>query len=205
LEQPAAEKRIGELLRDAVNQVVDATFLAAACGADPFVDGADSPADLLNAVNIAVTALVAGGGDARTISLAAHPTTLAQMALTNTTAGERAFPDVTCFGGSLGGLPLLASLGAAEGRLYAVSGNSVIRGPFSVRLEASIDASLEMDTEPTQTAEPGQDLVGASAHIVSMFQTDMVAIRQILEFAYAFNATLPGVFIDNVDLAGTTA
>ncbi len=207
LEQPSTEPCVRACLRDAVTKCVDETFVAAALGTNdsPIASGASTPVELLNHLNVLISALVAAGADVRHIGLAANPALCVQLALTSTAAGERAFPDITVQGGTLGGLPLLASQGVAAGTIVAFSGADTLRSPMRTRLEASRNGAIEADDAPTGFAEADEEVTSASANLISMFTTESVAIKAVTEFACGFIGDMPAAFIDGIDLAGSTA
>jgi hypothetical protein len=202
LEQPSAEPAFSALLLRAAAKAVDAEFLRLALdGADPVATAANDPMQLLAQVNAACAVLIAAGADARFITLAANPSTLLDLATCSTTLGARAFPEVTSFGGTLAGLPLLPSLGVTVGQIAALAGDAVLRSTAPPRIETTTQATIEQSTQPTGKAEPGQTPVAASQVRIGLWQADMVAIKVTSNFACDFTRTA-AAYIDGIDLAG---
>lgn len=129
------------------------------------------------------------------------PNTLALAAsLMLTTNGVRQFPDLTMNGGSLLGIPVIASQYAASGASYgnmviAIDQNAVALaddGGFSV--DVSTEASLEMVDSSSQDAGSG---TGAS--LVSMFQTNSIAIRAEREIHWVKLRSTAVSYMDDVN------
>jgi hypothetical protein len=203
LEQGAAESALTARITRAAVTACDAKFVALALdGAASVASGANTPALLLAQVSAAAAALIAEGADARFITLSANPSTLLELACASTSTGARAFPEVTAQGGSLAGMPFVASRGIAVGRIVAIAGDAVLRSPVTPQVEASQHAHLELADNPTGEAEPGTDAVPQSRTTVSMFQADLTALRIIMTFGADFTRDVRAAFIDGIDLAG---
>jgi HK97 family phage major capsid protein/HK97 family phage prohead protease len=106
-------------------------------------------------------------------------TTALALSLMTNALGQPEFPNVNMNGGTLNGIPVIVSeyldnsAGSAGGQVIMVNAQDVyLADDGQVQLDASREASLQMDTEPTNSAASG---TGAS--LVSMFQTNSVAIR----------------------------
>lgn len=100
------------------------------------------------------------------------------LSLMRNALGQREFPDLTINGGRLEGLPVIVSNYVP----YSVSGGGVIillnardiylSDDGVVTIDASREASLEMSDAPTQNA-----VAGTGASLVSMFQTNSIAVK----------------------------
>lgn len=87
--------------------------------------------------------------------------------------GQREFPDVSMSGGRLLGVPVLVSNYVPEGSfILAFASEIFLSDDSTVTVDASREASIEMIDAPTQDAE-----YGTGASLVSMYQTDSVALR----------------------------
>jgi HK97 family phage major capsid protein/HK97 family phage prohead protease len=128
------------------------------------------------------------------------PNTLAlAISLMLTANGLRQFPDLTMNGGSLVGIPVITSQHAASGASY---GNMIIAidqsavaladdGNFSV--DVSTEASLQMDDAPTNDAS-----TGTGQSLVSMFQTNSIAIRAEREIHWIKLRSTAVSYLDDV-------
>jgi hypothetical protein len=203
LQQASAETALTARIARAGVTACDAEVVSLALNGAPAVaTGANTPALLLAQVNAACAVLIEAGADARFITLAANPETLLELACASTTLGTRAFPDVTAQGGTLAGLPLLASRGIAAGRIVAVAGDMVLRAPITPRVEASKNAVIEMSDAPTGAAEPETNPVSMSQQRVSMYQAGLVALKIVLTFGVDFASDVRAAYIDGISLAG---
>lgn len=93
--------------------------------------------------------------------------------------GQRLYPDVTVNGGTLNGLPVIASENMASTDGSPADGYPIIllkqrdillADDGQVTIDASREASLQMDTSPDSPTS-------GSTNLVSMFQQNMLAIR----------------------------
>lgn len=86
--------------------------------------------------------------------------------------GQKMYPEMTLLGGTFQGLPAIVSQ-------YAVTNLTLLNAPDiyladdgGVAVDMSREASLEMESEPT-----GDSITPTGTELVSMFQTNSVAIR----------------------------
>ncbi|OEO30902.1 phage capsid protein [Devosia insulae DS-56] len=100
-------------------------------------------------------------------------TTAFSLSLMKNVLGQKAFPEISLTGGSFYGLPAIVSDYVPEGTVILANTREIyLADDGQVMVDASGEASLEMSDAPTNDATTGQ---GAS--LVSMFQTNSVAIR----------------------------
>ena len=118
-----------------------------------------------------------------------------RLSLMRNSLGQREFPDMTIFGGVLEGFPVIASESVAAhsgGELIAFMNADDIYfsddGP--VTIDASREASLQMDSAPTDPAT-------ASTVYVSLWQTNMIALRAERYMNWAKRRTNAVAYIDN--------
>lgn len=189
---PSAEALVRDSLADAVIARVDSDLF------DPDVAAVAnvSPAGLLNGVSPVAAPTSGDPDDIRCALLAlwapwdstnlgsrpAYYTTPAVarfLAFTRDALGNPAFPGVTAFGGSLDGIPVrvsqyLANNGGSGGAPFILVDESEIwlADDGSVTLDASEQASLQMDDAPTNASAPV-----AATSLVSMWQTNSIALR----------------------------
>lgn len=191
---PSAEMLVRDSLADAVIARVDSDLF------DPDVVAVANvnPAGLLNGVSptvvaaidyadpdsvrCAITALWAAWDSTNIGARPAYYTTPAvarQLSMSREALGTAAFPGVTMVGGTLDGVPLrvsqyLANNGGSGGAPFILVDESEIylADDGSVTLDASDVASIEMDSAPT-----GDSTVPTGASLVSMWQTNSLALR----------------------------
>jgi HK97 family phage major capsid protein/HK97 family phage prohead protease len=210
---PSAEMLVRDGLRDVCVERIDIDFV------DPGNAGVANvqPASITNGV----TALSSAGTTAdnvRTdiISLVAAfitanvdpsglviimPNTLAlALSILVNSLGQPEFPGMTMNGGVLSGIPVITSQHAANA---SGAGNLVIavntRDVFladdnEVTIDASTEASLEMDNAPTQSSATPTETT-----VVSMFQTNSIALRAERFINWAKMRTSAVVYMDDVN------
>lgn len=82
--------------------------------------------------------------------------------------GQRDFPDVTISGGTFFGLPVVLSDSVPAGLIILAKASEIfLADDGDVTLDASREASLQMDSAPTEGAQ----------QLVSLWQNNMVALR----------------------------
>lgn len=94
---------------------------------------------------------------------------LSQMRLPT---GQKLYPEMTMMGGTFQGLPVIVSQYAGELLVLVDAQNIYLADDGSVVIDASREASLEMESTPTGSSKRPQ-----GAQLVSMFQTNSIAIR----------------------------
>lgn len=83
--------------------------------------------------------------------------------------GQTAFPGVTVNGGSILGIPLVTS-NSVGAQIVAIHAPSILFADAGVELDISREASLQMDTAPTNP-------VDATTVLVSLWQHNLVGLR----------------------------
>lgn len=99
------------------------------------------------------------------------------LSLMRNALGQREFPDITMNGGTLEGLPVITSENVTSddyGAIVAIVNASDIylADDGGIAVDTSREASLEMDNAPSHNSG-----TPTAAQLVSMFQTNSVAIR----------------------------
>jgi HK97 family phage major capsid protein/HK97 family phage prohead protease len=124
---------------------------------------------------------------------------LAAMILRNS-LGQPEFPELTMTGGTLMGIPVITSQYAAN---QSGSGNIIVAlnapdiylaDDGNVSLSASREASIEMSDAPS-----GDSVAGTGASLVSMFQTNSIAIRAERSINWAKRRSTAVVYMDDVN------
>ncbi len=129
------------------------------------------------------------------------PNTLALvLSLMLNSLGQRAYPDIELGGGKLGGIPVITTQYAASEASYgnmviAVSASNIaLADDGSVTVDASREASIEMSDAPA-----GDATAGTGASMVSMFQTNSIALRAEREINWKKLRTNAVVYMDDVN------
>ena len=110
-------------------------------------------------------------------------TTAVQLSLLRNAFGQKEFPDININGGMLEGVPVITSqyVPAESGgsMMILLNGQDIwLADDGAVTIDASREASLEMSTNPAnQSAPTGSPPAPVAAQLVSMFQTNSVALR----------------------------
>ena len=153
-------------LLSVISSAVDAAFIAdISAGITP--TASTSPLADLRALFAGVAA-----DDMPRFYFIAHPTTCALASTLPTAKSGVAFAASGALGGELAAIPLLASTGAPVGNLYLVDAAAIAAAAEAPTVEASSAATIQMDTTPTMAS----DVPTGVASLVSMFQTNSVAI-----------------------------
>jgi hypothetical protein len=131
------------------------------------------------AVSADVSALVGQvianlGGEVRDLVFITSTTAAAALAGLRWPSGQRVYPDVTIDGGTLDGVPLLASA-ACGPQLVLLDQYDLIVAETGIELAASREAAIEMRDDPvgdsvTPTAAPT---------MISLYQSNTAAIRAV--------------------------
>lgn len=194
---PNAETLVRDMLADAVIERIDIDLL----DPDKAAVANVSPAGLLNGVTPVATdaidpgdpvsvrcaiALLWAAWDSTYLGMRpAYYTTPAvarMLAFSRDPLGTRAFPEMTPQGGSLDGVPVrvsqyLANNGGSGGAILALIDEAEIflADDGSVTVDASEQASIEMSDTPAGSSNP--TVAASSTNLVSMWQTDSLALR----------------------------
>lgn len=86
--------------------------------------------------------------------------------------GQKEYPDMTMLGGTFQGLPVIVSQYVGSQLILLNAPDIYLADDGGVAIDASREASLEMQSDPT-----GDSVTPNPVELVSMFQTNSVAIR----------------------------
>lgn len=190
---PAAERLVRDALVEASAQKVDQTFFSAAAA----VAGV-SPAGILNGLTAGSTSgadidgVIADVKALYAAFIAAHNadglqfvTTQAlskSLGLMQNALGNWAFPGLSADGGALLGDPLVAGANVGAGDLILLKPSDIYKiGDRGVQVSLSTEAAIQMDDAP----DGASDTPVANTSVVSMFQTDSVAIKVVRPLNFA--------------------
>jgi HK97 family phage major capsid protein len=210
---PSAELLVRNGLTQALVERLDRDFIDPAKA----VSAGVSPASITNGLT-ALTSAGVSADNARTdvISLLVPfieanynpaslvivmPNTLAlALSLLRNSLGQSEFPGMTVSGGTLEGIPVIATQYAANSSgggnlVIALSAKDIfLADDGNVTVDASQEASLQMLDNPTNSAASG-----APTTMVSMFQTNAIALRAEREITWAKARTDAVVYMDDVN------
>lgn len=184
---PSAERLVRDGLAGALIEVIDDSFIdptvAAVANVSPAsitngVVGIASTGDTADAVRADILSL---WGDAITANLpltsAVYITTpqiALSLSLMRNDLGQKEFPDINTMGGVLEGVPVIVSNYVPAGFLVLAFASEIwLSDDGTVTVDASREASIEMVDNPTNNSGTPT----YSAGMVSMFQTNSVALR----------------------------
>jgi HK97 family phage major capsid protein len=104
--------------------------------------------------------------------------TIWTLAAVATADDAAAFPTVGITGGTLLGIPLLVSDAVASGKMYLLDGARIAANADEVALGATGAGAFEMSDVPTNNSA-----IPTATSLVSMFQTNSVALKAIVRMA----------------------
>lgn len=210
---PSAEQMVRDGLRDAIVQQMDSDFIDPATaavanvspasitnGLTPLSSAGTSEANVRTDIQNLLEQFVANNQDPMNLVLIMPSTLALALSLSVNSLGQRSFPEMTMRGGTLLGLPVITSQQAANA---SGSGNLVIAVNASeifladdgqVTVDASREASLQMLDNPTVNS-----VTGTAVSLVSMWQTNSIALRAERFVNWARRRTEAVSFMDDVN------
>jgi len=188
---PSAEMLLRDTLAAALRERLDRDFIdpakSASSGISPAsitngvsplpATGTGDADDIRADVKAAFSAFIAAN-NAPTSGVWIMPATVAlAVSLMTNPLGQPEFPGITMNGGTFAGLPVIVSeyVPTITGGSYVVLVNAqdiYLADDGGIAVDMSREASLEMDTAPSMTADSPTE-----SSVVSMFQTNSVAFR----------------------------
>ncbi|MBI0275668.1 phage major capsid protein [Hafnia alvei] len=99
-------------------------------------------------------------------------TTALSLSMMRNPLGQKVYPDMTLLGGSFSGLPVIVSEYVGNQLILVNASDIYLADDGQVVVDMSREASLEMSASPA-----GDSTSGTGAELVSMWQTNSVAIR----------------------------
>lgn len=212
---PSAERLIRDDLAAAVIEEMDSAFLDATNSGvtnvkpksvTSGVTAADGTGDAEADIQGLWTAAVSANYDLSSAVYLTTPAVALKLASLKTAADNRVFPDVSVFGGSIGGIPLIVSTQADEDIFTLLFASEIyLADDGIVTLDASREASLIMDDNPQALV----DAVGAgdisavkAARYVSMWQTNQIAFRAERYVNWAKRRSLAVASVDTSKAGG---
>lgn len=166
------EQNISLALRRAIAAAVDARFFGMVIDGDtPTIPS--SGATAANAITDLKALVAAVNPKAESVPLLVmSPEVLQGAAFLTDASGAFQFPDLTINGGEIRGMPVMPSDGIGAGRVALIDASGIAGESGDIAIDASTEADLQMIAETV----PG------AADMVSMWQTNSVAIRAVIDF-----------------------
>jgi len=210
--QPSAELLVRDALVNASAQKVDQTFLSTAAES-----AGVSPAGILNGVSAGssagsdiegviadVKALYApfiAANNADGLQFVTTQSLSKALGLMQNTLGNWAFPGLSANGGSLLGDTLVAGGNVGAGHLILLKPSDIYKiGDRGVEVSMSTEASIQMDGAP----DGASDTPVANTSLVSMYQTDSVAIKVVRPLNFAKRRASAVAYIGDADYGALT-
>jgi HK97 family phage major capsid protein len=158
-------------------------------------DGVRTDLQLLLAEGIAANVPLTGAVFITTPSIALG------LSLMTNTMGGREFPNISVNGGRLEGFPVIVSNYVSEGLFILAYASEIwLSDDGTVTVDASREAAIEMVDSSSQTAA-----TGTGAALVSMYQTDSVALRAHRFINWSKRRTTACAYLNDVDWGGAVS
>lgn len=183
---PSADLLVRDALADALRARMDIDFINPAKAAVAGI----SPASILNGVSgipsTGVTAdnvrmdlralfqaFITANNSPTTGVFVMRGTTALALSLMMNALGQPEFPSITMTGGTLNGIPVIVSEYTPDGIVALVNASDIYVGDEGgIQIDMSREASLEMDSAPTQDSG-----APTASELVSLWQTNSVGLR----------------------------
>lgn len=183
---PSAERLVRDELARAVIERMDTDFInpskAAVAGVSPAsilngvtaIPSVGTDADAVNCdLQALEAAFIEADNDPDTAVYIMRPQTAQVLGRMQTVLGNKMFPGISMRGGTLNDTPVITSNYVPVGTVALVNASDIfLADDGQVVVDASREATIQMDTAPTQSSVAPTATTG-----VSMFQTNSVAIR----------------------------
>jgi HK97 family phage major capsid protein len=213
---PSAETLVRDALAEAVIARADTDFIdptkAAVANVSPasVTNGSSTThsaggtaADARADVAVAVGAFITANIDPSNLVWIMQASTALQLSLLRNAFGQREFPDITVKGGQFEGIPVITSQyvpNESGGAMMAlVSASDIwLADDGAVTIDASREASLEMSDGPASNSG-----TPTAAQMVSMFQTNSIALRAERFINWSKRRTAAVKVIDDINYTGS--
>lgn len=178
---PAADVLVRNALAETIIERMDLDFIdpakAAVAGVSPasITNGAPSHAstgDVESDIALAFSDYITANLNPTGAVWLMSATTALALTLRKNALGQREYPEITLTGGTLAGLPIIISQYVGNRLILVNAPDIYLADDGGVAIDMSREASLEMMNNPTQDS-----VAGTGTQLVSMFQTNSVAIR----------------------------
>jgi HK97 family phage prohead protease len=213
---PGAEAIVRDSLGEALATALDTTFFsatAASAGVSPagivnglsqIAMGGTDAAALRAFVNAAASGFISAK-TAQGLIFAMSPGSALAIGMLVNALGQSEFPMLTENGGTLLGRRVVVSDNIDPSQIYLINPREIWRiGDDGVDFAVSREAMVEQDGAPQGASDTP---VASSATLVSMFDTDSLAIRATRRVSYKFRRTQAAAvaWTDTADFGGTAS
>lgn len=211
---PSAERLVRDALAEALIERLDLDFITPSKAAVANV----SPASITNGVTPIVSSGITADNlrtdikalwqvyitnniDPSSAVYIMNPRTALSVSLMQNPLGQSEFPGLTMRGGTLMGVPVIVSnyvpvVSAGALVILANASDIYLADDGQVAIDASREASLQMDNAPTNSTNPATPTT-----LVSMFQTNSVALRAERYINWAKRRTQAVAYLSAVNWA----
>lgn len=178
---PAADALVRNALAEAVIARLDTDFIdpskAEVAGVSPSsvtngIDGIASSGVPDDDAQLAFSQFIAANLQPSGAVWLMSSTNALALSMRKNALGQKEYPDMTMLGGTFQGLPVIVSQYVGSQLVLLNAPDIYLADDGGVAIDASREASLEMQSDPT-----GDSMTPSPVEMVSMFQTNSVAIR----------------------------
>lgn len=204
---PAAEMLVRDALVKASAQRIDQTFFsasAASAGVSPAgilngvsaISSSGTDADAVRADIKALRATFITAKNSGGLQFAMNPALADSIGLLANALGQDAFPDISETGGTLRRTPVVTGDNINPAHFIAVKPSDIWKiGDRGVEVSLSTEAAIQMDNAP----DGASDTPVANASLVSMFQTESVAIKVVRPMNFQKRRASAVAYIDDAE------
>lgn len=199
LSKAGTEDTITAGLAASVGAAEDVAFLSPAVvgsilnGAQSIASSGATVADVDKDLKSAIAALIGARSTLANALWIIGSNVATTLSLMRTSSGELAYEDVTIRGGTLAGLPVLVSAGVSGFIALVDQVGVALSDDVQVALDASEESVIEQSDAPINNS-----VAPTPAQVVSMFQTDSIALRALIFRGWALVRPGLAVYISGV-------
>jgi capsid protein len=191
-----ARELLDREMRAAVAYATDVAFLASLIAATTPIASTGDSADDLAALLAAVTLSASSR-----LHYAVRPEAAAALA-TARSNGVQLWPEMSPAGGRMAGIPVTVSDALAAGTAVLLDAAQVNANGGTIEVDASSQADIVMDTAPAMDSGGGSPAAPTARQVVSLFQTNCIAIRAERLFGYQLGRTTAVSSLSGISYTG---
>lgn len=211
---PAAEMLVRDGLITAIAQRIDTTFLsdvAAVASVSPagmlrqvsaFSSDGNTAAGLLSDIKQLYAPFIAAQ-NASGLNFVANKSLAKSIQLMRNALGQHEFPGITQEGGTLEGDPIVTGDNVTATHLILLKPSDIYKiGDRGIQVSMSQDAMIEMNSVPSGASDTP---TAAGNTLVSMYQTESVALKVVRPLSFAKRRTHVVQYINDADYGSTSS
>lgn len=157
-----------QLLNPAKAEVADVSPASITNGVTPIASTGDDTDAVVTDLQAAFAAIVTGGAQLIAPAIIMKPTSALRLAAMSGPGGGQAFPGLGVNGGTIWGVPVITSASVGD-RIVVLDAAEMILADGGVELDASGNATIELDTAPTNPTT-------AAGVVTSLWQMNLIGI-----------------------------